>query len=121
MSISIVEIRTIYKICPLTLWQQTDQSGIFSGAPVDAADGYIHFSTAGQVRNTAGRHFSGEDGLVLVAVDVSKLGSALRWEESRGGARFPHLYSPLNLEAVIWVKPLPLGSAGEHHFPELEE
>ncbi len=113
--------RTIYKICPRRLWRDADRQGVFTGAPVDVADGYIHFSTSGQVRETACKHFSGETDLVLVAIDAAKLGKALRWEQSRGGALFPHLYAPLGLDAVTWVKPLPLGPTGEHLFPELSE
>ncbi len=113
--------RTIYKICPRALWQDADQKGVFAGAPIDIADGYIHFSTANQVRETAAKHFGGETDLVLVAIATGKLGKALRWEKSRGGALFPHLYAPFDFEAVIWVKPLPPGPTGEHLFPELPE
>lgn len=92
--------------------------GHFAGAPVDLADGFIHFSTGLQVRETAAKHFAGQADLLLVAVDPAKLGDALRWEPSRGGALFPHLYAPLPLDAVQWVKPLPLGADGVHLFPE---
>ena len=108
---------TIYKICDAALWRAAETTGRFNGAPVDAADGYIHFSTAGQVRETAARHFAGIDSLVLVAVDGGALGPALRHEPSRGGALFPHLYGALPISAVLWVKPLPL-SPGGHVFPE---
>lgn len=113
--------RTIYKICPRALWQDAARQGIFTGAPVDLADGYIHFSTRDQVRETAARHFSGEADLVIVAIEAAKLGAALRWEKSRGGALFPHLHAPLDLDAVNWVEPLPLGPVGGHQFPELQE
>ncbi|MGE4373447.1 MAG: DUF952 domain-containing protein [Xanthobacter sp.] len=109
--------RLIYKICPADLWAQAQEKGIFEGAPVDHADGYIHFSTAEQARETARRHFAGQTGLKLVAVDGSVLGSALKWEPSRGGALFPHLYAALSLSAVLWVKELPLGADGAHLFP----
>ena len=109
----------IYKISPAGLWREAEGAGVFTGAPVDRADGFIHFSTAEQVRETAARHFAGEADLVLVAVDAAALGAALRYEPSRGGALFPHLYGTLPLSAVLWVKPLPLG-AGGHVFPELE-
>ena len=109
----------IYKISPAGLWREAEQAGAFTGAPVDLADGYIHFSTAGQVRETAARHFAGHVDLVLVAVDGDALGAALRYEPSRGGALFPHLYGRLPLSAVRWVKPLPLGPGG-HAFPELD-
>jgi uncharacterized protein (DUF952 family) len=110
----------IYKICPKELWQEAGRSGRFDGAPVDIADGFIHFSTAEQAPETAARHFAGQRDLLLVAVETAKLGDALRWEVSRGGARFPHLYAPLALSSVRWVKPLPLGQDGRHHFPEME-
>jgi uncharacterized protein (DUF952 family) len=110
---------TIYKIADAALRAEAERSGAFEGAPVDRADGYIHFSTAGQVRETAARHFAGHAGLVLVAVDAGALGPALRYEPARGGAMFPHLYGKLPLSAVRWVKPLPLGPAG-HVFPELQ-
>ena len=109
---------TIYKICDAALWREAERGGAFSGAPVDLADGYIHFSTATQVAETAARHFAGVDCLVLVAVDGAALGPSLRYEPSRGGALFPHLYGNLPLSAVRWVKPLPLGPGG-HVFPEL--
>jgi uncharacterized protein (DUF952 family) len=109
----------IYKISPAGLWREAEQAGAFTGAPVDQADGFIHFSTSAQVAETAARHFAGEKDLVLVAVDAGALGDALRFEPSRGGALFPHLYCTLPLSAVRWVKPLPLGPNG-HVFPELE-
>ena len=112
--------RTIYKICDTALWREADRTGVFTGAPVDHADGYIHFSTADQAAETAARHFAGKSNLLLVAVDAVALGSALRYEPSRGGALFPHLYGTLPLSAVRWVKPLPLGADGRHVFPELE-
>jgi uncharacterized protein (DUF952 family) len=110
---------TIYKICPEQLWHVAEAAGRFDGAPVDHADGFIHFSTAGQAAETAARHFAGQDGLLLVAADAGALGEALKFEASRGGALFPHLYAPLPLAAVKWVKPLPLGNDGRHVFPEL--
>jgi uncharacterized protein (DUF952 family) len=110
---------TIYKICDTALWREAEKTGVFAGAPVDEADGYIHFSTAGQVAETAARHFAGQANLVLVAVDAEALGPVLRHEPSRGGALFPHLYGTLPLSAVRWVKPLPLGPDGRHVFPEL--
>ena len=110
---------TIYKIAPAALWREAERAGAFTGAPVDLADGFIHFSTAEQVRETAARHFAGQSDLVLAAIHVAALGSALRYEPSRGGALFPHLYGTLPLSAVRWVKPLPLGPEG-HVFPELD-
>lgn len=110
---------TIYKIAPRALWRAAEETGSFSGAPVDHADGYIHFSTAEQARETAAKHFRGQDDLVLVAVNAEALGPALKWEPSRGGALFPHLYATLPLSAVLWTAPLPLGNDGAHVFPEM--
>ena len=109
----------IYKIVPEALWAAAGPSGVFTGAPIDHADGYIHFSTAGQARETAAKHFAGQHGLLLAAVDAKTLGPALKWELSRGGALFPHLYAPLQLHDCLWVMPLPLGPDGMHAFPEL--
>lgn len=111
--------QTLYKIVPEDLWQAARDAGVFDGAPIDRADGFIHFSTADQVRETAARHFAGQDSLLLVAVNGDLLGEALRFEVSRGGALFPHLYAPLPLSAVLWEKPLPLSETGAHLFPEL--
>jgi uncharacterized protein (DUF952 family) len=108
----------IYKICPLSAWREAESRGSFPGAGIDRRDGYIHFSTAVQLRETAARHFAGEAGLVLVAVDESALGSALKWEPARDGSLFPHLYGELRLGAVRWTKPLPLDEAGQHVFPD---
>jgi len=109
----------IYKICPAALWQEAEKAGSFAGAPIDIQDGYLHFSTEKQVRETAARHFAGQDDLLLIAIDADALGDALRFEPSRGGDLFPHLYAPLPLSAVIWVRPLPLGADGRHVFPDL--
>jgi len=109
----------IYKISSEALWREAERAGAFTGAPVDLADGFIHFSTAAQVAETAARHFAGATDLVLLAVDAAALGAALRYEPSRGGALFPHLYGTLPLSVVRWVKPLPLGTNG-HVFPEFE-
>ncbi len=112
--------RTIYKICPEPLWREAEMTGSFIGAPIDLADGFIHFSTAEQVQETAARHFGGQAGLVLVAIDEALLGAALKYEVSRDGALFPHLYGPLDLHAVTWVKPLPLGTDDNLVFPALQ-
>jgi uncharacterized protein (DUF952 family) len=112
-------VPTIYKICSAELWREAEQAGLFRGAPLDARDGFIHFSTAPQVAETAARHFAGATGQVLVAVDAGALGERLKWEPSRGGDLFPHLYGALALEAVLWAAPLPLGPDGRHVFPEL--
>jgi len=110
----------IYKICPETLWREAEKANSFTGAPVDIQDGYLHFSTEKQVRETAGKHFAGQSNLLLIAIDADRLGPALRYEPSRGGDLFPHLYGPLALSAVLWVKPLPLGPDGFHIFPDLD-
>jgi uncharacterized protein (DUF952 family) len=110
----------VYKICRTDEWRGAERAGAFRGAAVDVGDGYIHFSTGEQVAETASRHFAGQRDLVLVAVATAALGPALKWEPSRDGALFPHLYAALTLDAVLWVKPLPLGDDGRHLFPELE-
>jgi uncharacterized protein (DUF952 family) len=111
---------TIYKICSTQLWRDAQRAGLFRGAPLDLADGFIHFSSAAQVAETAAKHFSGAIDQILVAVDGALLGEALKWEPSRGGDLFPHLYGALPLDAVLWVNPLPLGADGRHVFPELK-
>lgn len=110
----------IYKIAPEATWREAEKNGAFTGAPIDIADGFIHFSTGSQVRETAAKHFAEQTDLLLIAIDQAKLGDALKYEVSRGGALFPHLYAPLDLDAVLWARPLPLGGDGRHQFPELE-
>jgi len=107
----------IFKIFRRPEWDALRAAGESRGAPVDLADGYMHFSTAAQVAETAARHFASESDLVLVAVEVERLGAALKWEASRGGALFPHLYGALRLADIAWDKSLPLGVSG-HIFPE---
>ncbi len=108
----------IYKLCPTSLWREAEAAGVFHGMPIDFDDGYIHFSTGAQVRETARLHFAGQEDLVLVAIATDALGEALKYEPSRGGELFPHLFAPLDLTAVLWVKPLPLGADGLHRFPD---
>lgn len=108
----------IYKIFRRPEWDALCAAGQTAGAPIDIADGYIHFSTAAQVMETAAKHFATESDLVLVAVEAEPLGPALKWEPSRGGALFPHLYRPLTRADVTWDKSLPLGRTG-HIFPEV--
>jgi uncharacterized protein (DUF952 family) len=108
---------TIYKICPASQWAAAERAGEFRGSGIDLADGYIHFSTAGQVAETAAKHFAGMPELVLVAVAAEDVGGALKWEPSRGGALFPHLYGVLPMTAVRWAKPLPLDAGGMHVLP----
>jgi uncharacterized protein (DUF952 family) len=108
----------IYKIFRAHEWDDLQAAGETAGAAIDVADGYVHFSTAAQAPATAAKHFAGEDGLVLLAVDSKTLAPDLRWEEARGGALFPHLYRPLRLSDVLWLTPLPLVD-GTHAFPDL--
>jgi uncharacterized protein (DUF952 family) len=111
--------QVVYKICRADECREAERAGAFRGAAIDLTDGYIHFSTGEQVAETAARHFAGMSDLMLVAVATAALGPALKWEPSRGGALFPHLYGMLTLDAVLWAKPLPLGGDGRHMFPEL--
>lgn len=110
--------KTIYKITPKDAWAEAETAGVFQGAAIDLSDGFIHFSTAEQTAETASKHFSGQDDLLLVAVDATALGDTLKWEVSRGGALFPHLYHTLPMSAVLWAKPMPLGKNGVHQLPE---
>lgn len=108
---------SVYKILRRAEWEALRAAGRTAGAPVDLADGYIHLSTAAQVRATAAKHFAGEDDLMLLAVDEGALGAALRWEPARGGDDFPHLYGDLSLALVEWTRPLPMRD-GAHAFPD---
>lgn len=107
----------IYKIAPETLWREAEASGELLGSPVDLADGFIHLSTSDQVRETATKHFQGQPNLLLIAVDTDSLGDALKWEPSRGGDLFPHLYRSLKTVEAVWVTPLPMDENGAHQFP----
>lgn len=93
----------IYKLLPTAEWRDAERRGRFDGSAVDRRDGFIHFSDRSQVVETAARHFAGQSGLTLLTVDPDRLGDALRWEASRGGALFPHLYAPLPVAAVVAV------------------
>jgi uncharacterized protein (DUF952 family) len=104
----------IYKIATLAQWREAEAAGVFEGAPVDLADGFIHFSSARQVAETLAKHFAGQRELVLVSVETERLGDALRWEVSRGGQLFPHLYGTLPVEAVSAVQEIPVGLDGRH-------
>jgi uncharacterized protein (DUF952 family) len=108
---------TIYKICEALQWAEAESAGEFRGSEIDVIDGYIHFSTAGQLAETAAKHFTRKADLVLVAVAAEDVSGALKWEPSRGGALFPHLYGVLPVTAVRWAKPLPLDAFGMHVFP----
>lgn len=107
----------IYKILRAGEWADLRAKGETPGAPIDVADGYVHFSTAQQARETVAKHFAGAEGLMLAALDTDRMGDALKWEVSRGDALFPHLYAPLRLADVVWAQPLPLGPDG-HVFPD---
>ena len=111
----------VFKIVSSTEWRAAEARGVFAGAAVDRADGYIHFSTAAQAPETAEKWFGGRDDLTLVAIDADALGALLRWEPSRGGALFPHLYGELPLTAVVWSRPLPLAEDGRHRFGPLSQ
>jgi uncharacterized protein (DUF952 family) len=90
-----------YKILTADQWAQFERDGVFNGAPVDLADGYIHLSTADQLQGTLDKHFAGQTDLIVADVDLSDFGDALKWETSRGGALFPHIYGPLPISAVV--------------------
>ncbi|GHH01334.1 DUF952 domain-containing protein [Pseudodonghicola xiamenensis] len=107
----------IYKIFRANEWAALQAAGETTGAPVDVADGFVHFSTAEQAAETAAKHFAGAEGLVLLACEADTMGEALKWEVSRGGALFPHLYRPLQMDDVLWSASLPL-IEGRHQFPE---
>ena len=111
----------IYKIVPKEIWLQAKLNGEFQGASIDLKDGYIHFSTAEQAEETARKHFAGQTGLLLVAIDSEALElekpGCLRWEPSRGGDLFPHLYGVLSMSSILWESELPW-SDGAHRFPD---
>ncbi len=112
-------MRRIYKICPASAWREAERRGVFRGSADDIRDGFIHFSLASQVAETARKHFFGQTGLFLIEVDAAALGDALRWEPSRNDELFPHLYGELDLGAVIGVLDLRARSDGTHDIPEL--
>ena len=106
-----------YKVLTGEQMAALERDGSFAGAPIDLADGYVHLSTAAQLTETVDKHFAGQDGLWVAAVDLAALGEAVRWEVSRGGARFPHLYAPLTLEVVLAYAPLTRGEDGTVALP----
>jgi uncharacterized protein (DUF952 family) len=108
----------IYHICRAEEWQAA-QSSAYHGSSQDIADGFIHFSAADQIVASAAKHRAGQSGLLLIGCDEYKMGAGLKWEPSRGGQLFPHLYGPLPMDAVVSVRELPLGPDGLHDFPEL--
>lgn len=107
-------------MCRREEWDAARAAGLYSGSSQDQADGFIHFSTAGQIVESAGKHRAGQSGLVLLAVDPAALGERLKWEPSRRGQLFPHVYGGLPVTAACWVRDLPLGADGRHSFPPLE-
>ena len=111
----------VYKICAMALWREAERSGVFRGSDDDRRDGFIHFSTAAQVAETAAKHFAGQADLLLVRVNIANLGEQLKWEPSRGGALFPHLYGELALTAVTQVDALPLGPDDASRLPPLAD
>nr|WP_068318148.1 DUF952 domain-containing protein [Pseudovibrio hongkongensis] len=112
----------IYKIAPRTMWEAAIKTGVFSGAPVDIADGYIHFSTDDTLQGTLDKHFAGQQDLLLLAFRSEDFApDELKWEPSRGGALFPHLYAPLPTAKLYWQKPIPMNDDGSHSLPELSQ
>jgi uncharacterized protein (DUF952 family) len=112
-------VTTIYKICDRVVWGEAQAAGQFVGSAVDRRDGFIHFSTARQLPGTAAKHFAGLKNLILVAVEAGAAHADLKWEPSRGGERFPHLYAALPLSAVLWARPLADEVGGRRPLPEL--
>jgi uncharacterized protein (DUF952 family) len=112
-------VRRIYKICPASAWREAERQSVFRGSAHDTRDGFIHFSTASQVAETAAKHFFGQTGLFLIEVDADVLGDSLRWERSRNDELFPHLYGELDLGAVTAILDLRARSDGYHDVPEL--
>jgi uncharacterized protein (DUF952 family) len=109
----------IYHMCPAEAWEEAVAAGQYVGTADDRRDGFLHFSTADQIAESARRHRAGQAGLVLVTVEAARLGARLRWEKARGGQLFPHLYGPLFPAEAASIEPLPLGPDGEHVFPAL--
>lgn len=102
-----MQSETAFKILTAAQWAQFEADGRFAGAPVDLADGYIHLSTAEQLQGTLDKHFAGQTGLVVAEIDLAGFGDALKWEVSRGGALFPHVYGVLPRSAVLSVRTTP--------------
>lgn len=104
--------RPIFHMCRRDEWAAAQAEGFYAGSSQDKADGFIHFSTAAQLPESAAKHRRGQSGLLLLTVDPAVLGDALKWEPSRGGALFPHLYGPLPTSAALRIDPLPLDDDG---------
>lgn len=109
--------KRIYHVCRANEWSAAQAAGAYGGSSQDLADGFIHFSAAAQLVESVAKHRAAQDGLVILEVDAEALGPALKWEPSRGGLLFPHLYGKLPLTAVVRAVPLPLGGDGKHVFP----
>lgn len=107
----------IYHMCREDEWRAAEADGLYHGSSQDRSDGFLHFSTAEQIVDSAAKHRAGQQGLLLIAVEVERLGDALKWEESRGGVLFPHLHGTLPADAVVSAVPLNLGPDGKHIFP----
>ncbi|MGL4302382.1 MAG: DUF952 domain-containing protein [Sphingomonas sp.] len=101
-----MQITIAYKVLTAEQWASFQAAGTFTGAPIDLADGYIHLSTADQLTETVDKHFAGQAGLWVAAVDLAALGDAVRWEVARGGALFPHIYATLPMDAIVAAAPL---------------
>jgi uncharacterized protein (DUF952 family) len=109
--------RPLYKVLARQLWEAAEMAGQFAGAGIDLQDGFIHLSSTDQVVETVQKHFAGQDDLMLISIDEELLGESLRWEVSRGGALFPHVYGPIPLSAILQVQSLPMDENGGHRFP----
>lgn len=109
----------IYKILAQTAWNEAQKEGVYQGSADDIRDGFIHFSTKEQLQGTLEKHYKGQKDLILLAIIESDLGENLKWEPSRGGALFPHLYAPLPTSHVLWEKPLEMTNDGSHIIPKL--
>ncbi|MBT3372006.1 MAG: DUF952 domain-containing protein [Rhodospirillaceae bacterium] len=110
--------KTIYHVCEDAAWRAAQGLGTYAGSADDLRDGFMHFSTLAQVRTSVAIHRAGQAGLIMLAVAADKLGPALKWEASRGGQLFPHLYGDLPIDAVVEAIDLPLGPDGMHIFPD---
>lgn len=108
----------IFKVMGKAEWQEAKRLGRYDGSPDDRRDGFIHFSAGEQLPGTLAKYFAGREDLVLLAVEAAALGDALKWEPSRGGALFPHLYRALEAHEVTREAPLPLSPTGTHRLPD---
>jgi uncharacterized protein (DUF952 family) len=113
--------QTLYKVVPRPIWTEAEHAGEFTGSGIDLTDGFIHLSTASQVIETVQKHFAGQQNLLLISIDAGKIAEDLKWEPSRGGALFPHVYGTIPIDAVRATHPLPINSNGEHQFPPLQD